>query len=288
MKTWQWKKNVSLKAYCSYAIGGEAKELCFVYTKEELQGVLLEVYRKKKRYLILGKGSNCLFDDRGFNGLVIINRLKKISWEAESVLVEGGYSFSLLGLQTVKRGYGGLEFALGIPGSVGGAVFMNAGCSGFATGDVLEQVVFLHEDGFEEVYPREKISFGYRSSLFQKMKGIILSGKFRLYPQPDSQKRQETLFRYRKETQPYKERSCGCVFQNPEGESAARIIDSLGLKGLRKGGAMISSQHANFIINTGQAKAQDVLGLVDYIQKRVQEKFHISLKLEMRYIPFDE
>ena len=280
MKSFQY--NVSLAEHCTYAIGGPAKELVVVETKEELK----ECLSLKKRYVVIGKGSNCLFDDRGFDGLVIVNKIQGIEWKESSVTVGAGYSFSLLGTQASRKGYAGLEFASGIPGSVGGAVCMNAGAGKAETKDVLLEVEFLHEDGTFETFT--KIPFAYRTSPFQKMRGAIVSATFRLVPKEATQENQEKLLAYRMETQPYKEKSCGCVFRNPEGDSAGRLIDSLGLKGLTQGGAKVSEKHANFIVNHNHASAQDILDLIQYIQIKASHTAGIHLEPEVKYIPFDD
>lgn len=284
MSSYQYK--VLLKEYSTYAIGGPAKELIVVYTKDELASALIDAKRANKRYIIIGKGSNCLFDDRGFDGLVIVNRIQTIEWKEDSVFVGGGYSFSLLGIQASRKGFGGLEFASGIPGTVGGAIYMNAGAGGSETKDILKEVEFMNEDGSFVKYKKENLSFSYRTSPFQTMKGAIVSAQFCLVPKEDAKEKQEKLLSYRMETQPYKERSCGSVFRNPEGDFAGRLIESVGLKGVRKGGAKISDKHANFIVNEKNASAEDVLELIEEIQTKVQHQRGITLEPEVKYIAY--
>ena len=288
MSKFPYLYNAPLKDYCTYAIGGPAKELFICHTKDELKSALLDAYLQKKRYIIIGKGSNCLFDDRGFDGVVIVNKIQQIEWRESQVVVAGGYSFSLLGIQASRKSYTGLEFASGIPGSVGGAVYMNEGAGGSETCDLLEEVEFLHEDGRIQLLKKEELKFSYRTSSFQKMKGAILSATFRLIEGSDAREKQEKLLKYRMETQPYKERSCGSVFRNPEGDSAGRLIDGLGLKGLAQGGAKISEMHANFIVNYSGASAQDVLDIIKYVQMKVHHKIKIELEPEVKYIPFND
>ncbi len=277
-----------LKEYCTYAIGGPAKELVHAYTKEEMKEFLLYAKRLNKRYIVIGKGSNCLFDDRGFDGLVIINKIQEIKWNEGSVIAGGGYSFSLLGTQASRKGFSGLEFASGIPGTVGGAVYMNAGAGQSETKDDLLEVEFLHESGCVEIFKREVLEFSYRKSLFQSIKGVILSATFMIREASDAKEKQEKLLAYRLETQPYKDRSCGCVFRNPEGDSAGRLIDSLGLKGLTQGGAKISEAHANFIVNHNSASADDILDLIKYIQIKAKHHAGIHLEPEVKYISYDD
>ncbi len=286
MKTTLYQYRIPLKDYCTYGIGGPAKEFVIVHTKDELKEVVSDCYLNQKRYLVIGKGSNCLFDDKGFNGLVVVNRIQEIDWQDNKVIAGGGYSFSLLGIQASRKGYTGLEFASGIPGSVGGAVWMNAGAGGAETKDSLIEVEFLHEEGrVETIEPK---NFSYRSSPFQSMKGVIVSATFRLSRGSDAKEKQEKLLAYRMGTQPYKSKSCGCVFRNPEGDSAGRIIDSLNLKGLEQGGAKVSEEHANFIVNQKQASASDILELIRYVQMKVKLSTNIHLEPEVRWIPYDD
>ncbi len=288
MKELYYQYNTPLKEYSTYGIGGPAKELAFARTKEDLIYLLEEAKRSHKKYIVIGKGSNCLFDDRGFNGLVIINKISEIEWREQSVYVGAGYSFSLLGIQASRKGFSGLEFASGIPGSVGGAVYMNAGAGCSEVKDIIDEVEFLHEDGRVELFKKERLKFFYRMSPFQEMKGAILAATFHLVPSLGAKEKQENLLAYRMATQPYKDRSCGCVFRNPEGDSAGRLIDSLGLKGVLRGGAKISEAHANFIVNQGDASAKEILDLIKHVQMKVKDEVGIVLEPEVKYIPFDD
>lgn len=283
-----YQYNVSLKEYCTWGIGGPAKELALAKSKEELVSFIQQAKESRKRYIVIGKGSNCLFDDRGFNGLVIINKINDIKWRENSVYVGAGYSFSLLGIQASRKKFTGLEFASGIPGSVGGAIYMNAGASGSEVKDVLLEVEFLHDEGRVELLKKESLAFSYRKSSFQEMKGAIISALFALTCSEEAKEKQEKLLAYRMETQPYKDKSCGCVFRNPEGDSAGRLIDSIGLKGLSFGGAKVSETHANFIVNHSDASAKEMLDLIAHVQMRVKDEVGIVLEPEVKYIPFDD
>jgi len=283
-----YQYNVSLKEYCTWGIGGPAKELAVAKSKEELIYLIKQAKESRKRYIVIGKGSNSLFDDRGFNGLVIINKINDIEWRENSVYVGAGYSFSLLGIQASRKKFTGLEFASGIPGSVGGAIYMNAGASGFEVKDILLEVEFLHEEGRIELLKKESLTFSYRKSPFQEMKGVIIAGLFSLTSSREAKEKQEKLLAYRMATQPYKDKSCGCVFRNPEGDSAGRLIDSLGLKGLSFGGAKVSETHANFIVNHSDASAKEMLDLIAHVQMRVKDELGIVLEPEVKYIPFDD
>ena len=200
--------------------------------------------------------------------------------------VLSGTSFSLFAMQSAKIGYGGLEYAAGIPGSIGGAIFMNAGASGQEIASLVESVDYINEDGKYKCYPKEELLFKYRWSSFHKMKGFIFSASLRLYPDAAARKVQIELINKRKQTQPLKEPSCGCVFRNGKEFIAGKLIDEMNLKGLQIGGAQVSNTHGNFIINRGSAKAQDVKDLVQIIEDNVFEKTQYKLEREIRYVPY--
>jgi len=276
-----------LKEVSTFGIGGPARFFYEARTVEEMSQILKECYQENLPFFILGKGSNCLFDDRGFNGVVIQNKISFFRQENEIVEVGAGYSFSLLGAQTARKGWTGLEFASGIPASVGGAVFMNAGANGSETKDCLIEVSFVNSQGDLEILPKSNIEFGYRFSSFQKKKGAIIAAKFQLSLHPEARKKQLSIVDYRTKTQPYGEKSAGCMFQNPVPLSAGALIDQCGLKGTGIGGAQVSILHGNFIINAGNATAEEVLELVNVVRKTVKEKTHIDLEMEVRFIPYE-
>ena len=277
----------SLKAFSTLEIGGKAKELISVHTIEEMQEAYRYALSKNIPFIVIGKGSNILFDDRGFFGLVIINKIDFIQFNEGTLLVGSGTSFSFLGTKFSKKGWSGLEFASGIPGSVGGAIYMNAGASGMQTSDCLTAVGYIDAKGNVIEQSKETLSFNYRTSSFQiKKRRVIVFGKFKLKKNPEAQKNQLKMIQNKLRTQPYREKSAGCFFRNPEGEKAGALIDACGLKGERKGDAQISNMHANFIINRGNATAQDVLDLVKIVQKKVKEKTGKTLEIEVETIPY--
>lgn len=275
----------SLKELSTFGVGGTAHFFTQVQTIEEMQSVLSYCAAQQLPYFILGKGSNCLFDDKGFPGVVILNKIAFAQFEWPLVHVGAGYSFSLLGAQTARKGWSGLEFASGIPGSVGGAVFMNAGATGAQTADCLVEVGYVNEKGELEIIPQTDLEFSYRTSVFQKKKGAIVSAKFLLHPCTGSRKRQLDIVDYRTRTQPYGDKSAGCIFRNPAEHSAGALIQKCGLKGKRIGGAEVSPMHANFIVNRADATAQDVLELAAFVKSAVKEQTGIELEMEIRYIP---
>lgn len=282
------QKNRPLSSYCTFQIGGPARYLIEATNMEELKGALDFAKEENLKLFILGKGSNCLFDDRGFNGLVIVCKLQFLNWlNPTTIHVGAGYSFSLLGTQTARKGLSGLEFASGIPGSVGGAVYMNAGANKQETADSLVSVDYLTPSGEELCLTKEKLTFGYRSSWFQSEPGIITAATFSLNPLPEARENQFQLLDYRKKTQPYSDPSAGCIFQNPSTGSAGALIEKCGLKGFRIGGAEVSTVHANFLINGGSATSSSMQALIGHVQKTIFEKTGIQLHYEVKIIPYD-
>ncbi len=275
----------SLKEFSTFGVGGPIRLFTEAKSLAEMQEIFQWIRSEQIPFLILGKGSNCLFDDRGFEGLAILNKIDFCDWKGSEVSVGSGYSFSLLGIQSARKGFSGLEFASGIPATVGGAIFMNAGANGSETFQPLRFVQFLTLEG-ELCYERkEELEFGYRQSPFQKRRGAIISALFALSPSEQARAHQLAVLEKRLNTQPYKDKSIGCIFRNPTPElPAGLLIDQCGLKGAQIGGAKISSLHANFIINAGDATAKDVLDLIQMVQERVQEKTGWHLEPEIRVI----
>ncbi len=282
-------ENKPLSTVTTFGIGGPARYFFEVRSVDEMRQALAFCRESRLRYMILGKGSNCLFDDRGFDGAIIANRIDFLERPAPDLFHAGaGYSFSLLGTQSARQGYSGLEFASGIPGSIGGAVFMNAGANGHETCETIQSVDFMTAEGEILHLKRDTMTFSYRTSCFQSMPGAILSATFQLNPEPTAREKQLTIINYRKKTQPYGEKSAGCVFRNPECGIAGALIDKSALKGTSVGGAQVSPVHANFIVNTGNATAQDVLSLMEMVKQQVKEKTGTELESEIRCIPYQE
>lgn len=276
-----------LKEFTTFGIGGPAKYFIQVTSIPELQEAIRFCNEKNLRYLLLGKGSNSLFSDQGFDGVIILNKIHFIEENAGAFYVGAGYSFSLLGTQTARKGWEGLEFASGIPGSVGGAVFMNAGANGTETFETLTEVTFVNEIGDVEILPKSAIQWSYRHTSFHGKKGAIAGARFQLKPSSEARKKQLTLIDYRTKTQPYSDQSAGCVFRNTAQSSAGKLIQECGLKGFSIGGAEVSTLHANFIVNKGSASAEDVLALAKHVQNTVQEKTGQFLEMEIRVIPYN-
>ena len=284
----QFEKQRSLKDFTTFGIGGPARYFITVSTVTQLQDTLKYCSRNQIRFFVLGKGSNVLFDDRGFDGLVILNKISFMDAKNGIVYVGSGYSFSLLGTQTARQGYAGLEFASGIPGTVGGAIYMNAGANGSETFHSLSEVTFAQEDGSLTTYPKEALKWGYRSSSFQAMRGVITAARFQLIASEEARQKQLQIIRYRTHTQPYGDMSAGCVFRNHPSASSGSLIEQCGLKGYTIGGALVSPLHANFIVNQGSASAYDVLKLIDYIKYVVRAQTGHELEMEVRVIPYQD
>jgi len=284
------KENEPLGPYTTLKIGGPAEWLIEPLNERETERIIALARGEKVPWRVLGQGSNLLVSDKGIKGLVI--RL----WSREKprvvrtfsdggVLVEvtAGYSLSNLVRYGIREGLGGLEFLVGIPGSVGGAWAMNAGSYGRQIGDLTHYLITLSPKGTLTRKGKKDLAFAYRS-LDLEPGEIILSGGLKLKVRPREEIRRETkrLWSSRKNTQPWDRPSCGSVFKNPPGGFAARLIEEAGLKGRKKGGAQISEVHANFIVNLGGAKAGDVVALMNRIRRRVWSRFGIVLEPEVK------
>lgn len=281
------QQHVPLSQFCSFKIGGPARYFSCLRHEEELAHILPFCFSQNLPFYVLGKGSNCLFDDRGFNGLVLLNAIEGIEEKEGVVTVGSGFSFARLGKLTSRLGYSGLEFASGIPATVGGAIFMNAGANGQETKDVLHRVDYYDAEGKKNHFFNTPHACSYRTTPFQQMKLVITQGIFALKPKREAKERQQELLAYRIKTQPYKEASAGCVFRNPPSFSAGALIEKCGLKGARIGDAEVSLLHANFIVNRGRAKCADVLALIEKVRDEVFCQTGVHLEEEVRRVPYE-
>jgi len=284
----QIEENVSLASHSTFGIGGPARFLIPVSDPKEAQAAIQFAKQQGLPYFVLGKGSNSLFDDRGYPGVVIHNKISSLQQVHEtSFTVGAGYSFSLLGIQTARKGFSGLEFASGIPASVGGAVWMNAGANQRETCDSLVSVDFLHADGELETFKVQDLDFSYRNSSFQSIEGLILSATFKLTPSDAARVKQLAILEKRMLTQPLSEKTAGCIFRNPNHKSTGQLIEEAGLKGTSVGGIIVSPIHANFLVNQGEGTAKQVLELVEIIKARVYEHSGVQLQMEVRRVPYE-
>lgn len=283
----KFEKGRSLKEFNTLGIGGSADYFVEVHEISAMQEILRFCNLEGLPYFILGKGSNVLFSDLGFAGVVIANRISFLERNSDPIWKVGaGYSFSLLGTQTARQGWSGLEFASGIPGSVGGAIYMNAGANGHETCENLVSVDYVASTGEFLTFSKEDLLFSYRSSPFQKKTGAIVSATFHLTPSRHSRQKQLDILSYRKKTQPYDEKSAGCIFRNPHCAHAGALIEKCGLKGKRYGGAEVSCLHANFLINKSNATSNDMLALIDLVMKEVKNQTGYDLLPEVCRVPY--
>ncbi|WP_427846401.1 UDP-N-acetylmuramate dehydrogenase [Desulfitobacterium hafniense] len=289
--TWQGMRGriehrYPLQKLNTWRIGGLAETVCWPESEEELREIWFKCQEQGIPFRLFGRGSNVLFPDEGLSGVTVISTgLAQSVWDSEWVTVGAGYSLARLSQEAADRGLTGLEFARGIPGTVGGAVVMNAGAHGGSIQDILEEVKILAPEGEVQRLAKEDIQFGYRECSLRDQ-AIVLEGVFHLKPgDPDviQATMSENLAR-RKAAQPLELPNAGSVFRNPPGGSAGRLIEEAGWKGKRLGGAQVSSKHANFIVNQGNATARDVLALIREIKKDVHHQFGVELKTEVRYI----
>ena len=280
------RRDKLLSELSTFGIGGPAQYFYEARSIIDMQNIIRLSKQSALPYLVVGKGSNCLFDDKGFQGIVISNKIDFHENTTPGVFYVGaGYSFSLLGVQTARQEWSGLEFASGIPATVGGAIFMNAGANGSETCQSLTSVDFVTDLGDLKRFMKDELRFSYRHSSFQSMRGAIVGATFTLNASKEARPKQIDIIQYRKKTQPYGDKSVGCVFRNPVSGHAGALIDGAGLKGLRVGGAEISDLHANFIVNKYGATMQDVLTLIQLIKQRVKETSGQELESEVRVIP---
>lgn len=279
-----------MKKHTSFKIGGTADYFFKATTLEELQNIIKFAKIKEWPITIIGNGSNLLVTDKGIRGLVIkidINKLK-IEKKDKFAVVEVGAGNKLMALATKMKDeeLSGLEGLSGIPGSVGGAIVMNAGAYGKEMKDVVLSTTCMDKNGKLYTFSNEEQEFSYRNSIFQKKDYIIIETKLKLeYGKKDEiQKRMEEYFKSRKEKQPIEYPSAGSSFKRQEGIITAKLIDDVGLKGYKIGGAQVSEKHAGFIVNYNNATATDVINLINYIKEKVYSKYGIKIEEEIKII----
>lgn len=276
-----------MSRHTSLGVGGLADALVFPRGKEELRNTLAYLVQAGLPYLPLGYGTNLIVRDGGYRGVIVgLKNLKRLVVEQEGdktvFRAEAGVPLAVLLDKSLREGLAGLEFCAGMPGSVGGAVRMNAGAYGCEIKDVVRKVVFLTKAAEIIKRSREELNFSYRA-LEISPQDIVIEAAFYLRSANEEESRPlvEKILAQRKEKHPLTYRNAGSVFKNPEGAPAGRIIEELGLKGICRGGAQISEKHGNFIVNLGGAKAADVLGLIDLVKAKVLEEKGISLETEV-------
>ncbi|KKO51488.1 UDP-N-acetylmuramate dehydrogenase [Paenibacillus sp. DMB20] len=277
--------NEPLAKYTTWKIGGPADCLFVPETKEQLAKLISILHAHDVPWTQLGRGSNMLISDKGIRGAVIKlgQGFDEAAFNGDMAEAGGSMSFVKLSVLAGKEGLTGLEFAGGIPGSVGGAVYMNAGAHGSDVSRIFKSADIVLETGELVHHAAEDMEFDYRHSVLHGKKGIVVRAVFQLR-HGDRREISATMASYkdrRRRTQPLQSATAGSVFRNPPGDHAARLIEAAGLKGHRIGGAEISKQHANFIENTGQATAEDVLALMKKVQETIAERNGITLVPEV-------
>ena len=284
------KKNILLKNYTTFRIGGKEKYFFVAKNKAELIKAISAAKKLKLPFFVLGGGSNILVSDKGFNGLVIKIENCKLKIENCKLSAESGVPLGKLVNISVEKSLTGLEWAVGIPGTVGGAIYGNAGAFKKSMKGIAREVeAFDAKDLRFKIYDLRKCRFSYRDSVFKKNKNlIILSAVLQLRKGKKSEIKKEIKenLKARAEKQPLNFPSVGSIFKNPPGFSAGELVDRCGLKGKRVGNVKISEKHANFIVNLGGGRAKDVMRLIKIIKNRVKNKFGVILEEEIQFLGF--
>lgn len=283
------QENISLAPYTSARIGGSADVLAMVKSTNELMDVMKVVWEHEIPYYILGGGSNVLVSDKGVRGVVVLNKAKEVRFESgdqPTVWSEAGVVLSNLANRCASKGLTGLEWAATVPGTIGGAVYGNAGAFGGDMSGNLLWAEMLTKNGRER-FSVGQMGYGYRTSILKRggINAIVLSALLRLNnsTKEEVSAKIEQFSERRKTTQP-PGASMGSMFKNPEGDHAGRLIEAAGLKGTRIGNAEISKVHGNFIINHGETRAMDVRELIDLTRRIVKQKLGVELELEVEFV----
>lgn len=284
------QSQVPLAPLTSFRVGGPAEWFVTPQTLEELQESFDWANQAGLPVTLLGAGSNLLISDRGLPGLVISTRhLRHLELDPElgQITVGAGYSVPRLARLAADHGWEGLEWAVGIPGTVGGAVVMNAGAHQSCTADRLQSVQILSPKGTVELLTPAELGYGYRTSALQDSNQLVVQATFQLRPGADPEQVKaitETHLQHRLKTQPYHLPSCGSVFRNPGPKTAGWLIERTGLKGFQIGAAQVAERHANFILNCGGASASDILRVIRHVQGRVSDRWSFALHPEVKII----
>ncbi|WP_353318562.1 UDP-N-acetylmuramate dehydrogenase [Apilactobacillus apinorum] len=284
-------KNESLSKYTFTKTGGPADLIAFPKDIKEVQSLLIMAKEQQLPITVLGNASNLIIKDGGIRGLVIIlTDMNKIISNGEYVIAQAGARYIDTTIVAQQNGLSGLEFAAGIPGSVGGAVYMNAGAYGGETAEVIDTVTVLTPENEIKIFNNDELEFGYRHSLIQEQNDIVLEASFKLVPgdKEKIQAKMDELNELRASKQPLELPSCGSVFKRPEGYFAGKLIHDAGLQGYQSGGAQVSTKHAGFIVNVDHATATDYLNVIKHVQETVYKQNQVHLETEVRIIGQDK
>lgn len=282
-------QNVDMREYTSFKAGGIAAEMAIVDSVEELQSVLAEMQKENKPFIMLGNGSNTLISDKGFNGTVIKlgEAFEQIKVEEDVIVCGCAALMSVVAKKALAEDLSGFEPLSGIPGSIGGAVFMNAGAYGGEMKDIVECVNLVSRDGRTlRTVKGEDMDFGYRHSILEESGEIAVSVKLKLKKGSHDEiaAQMQEFMKRRNEKQPVQYPSAGSFFKRPEGYFAGKLVQDAGLKGLTVGGAQVSELHSGFVINIGGATATDIIDLMHLVQNTVYDQFGVKLEPEVRII----
>lgn len=281
------KQDEPLMNYTYTKTGGPADWLAFPETVDQVKQLVDYVRENKMPLTVLGNASNLIVRDGGIDGLtIILTRMNKIEVDGNNVIAQAGASYIDTTIAAKDHDLTGLEFAAGIPGSIGGAVFMNAGAYGGETKFVVTDATVMLPDGTIKHFDNDGLDFGYRHSSVQENHGIVLDATFTLKPGDHDQiaAKMDDLNAQRAAKQPLDLPSCGSVFKRPKGYYAGKLIHDAGLQGYTHGGAQVSTKHAGFIVNIDHGTAADYVAVIHHVQKTVKEKFGVSLETEVRII----
>ncbi len=281
------RKDEPMKKHTTFRIGGPARFFYVPKNIEELKLIIQYCKNEKLKYMIIGNGSNVLFLDEGFNGAVICvgSSMSNINVDNISIYAEAGALLSKVASSARDAGLTGMEFAAGIPGTIGGAIVMNAGAYGGEMKDIVSFVDILEADGNLRRYSNEEMQFGYRRSIVDADKVVVGVGlKLACGNIDDINARMDELKTARVSKQPLEFPSAGSTFKRPEGYFAGKLIDDCGLRGYRVGGAMVSEKHCGFVINYDNATAKDVLKLIDDVKNKVYDEYNVLLEPEVRIV----
>lgn len=279
-----YKEDISLRNYNTYRVNTICKFLVFPKTVEELKEIVKFLRENNIKYYMLGNGSNIILSMNYYDGVMIkLDNLNKIEYKDNIVTAGAGCSLIKLSLDTIDKGLTGMEFSTGIPGNVGASVAMNAGAYNSDISAILKEATILTPENEVKVMKKEDLEFSYRTSFLKRNKKyIVLSATFELVHgnRDEMKKIVEERIKKRTESQPLDMPNAGSVFRNPEGNYAGALIEKANLKGYNINGAEVSTKHANFIINKGNATGKDIIKLIETIQKEIKEKENIELILE--------
>lgn len=284
------KYNEPMRNHTSFKVGGPCKVLVTPESFNEVTNVLKLCKKYNEKYFIMGNGTNLVVKDGGFDGIIIkLTKLKNIAVEGTKVIADAGALLSCVSKEALNHNLKGIEFASGIPGTVGGAVAMNAGAYGPEIKDIIESAEVSDSDGNIFVMNKDELDLSYRMSAVQKRNCTVLRATFRLEEGifENIKKRMDELNKRRADKQPLEYPSAGSTFKRPDGYFAAKLIEDTGLKGLTVGGAAVSEKHSGFIINFNHATAKDILDLIYEVETKINEKYGVQLEPEVKIIGRD-